>query len=120
MNCSLKLTKEVQHYKKNINSQIIVRSQTDVATDVTVKGIVERAKGNDDREVIITKELKSHLCHYQRTEESPQGTPIKRRQNEIGKDPLLGPENNKDFSNGDREILLYRDGDWSLRERVTN
>ena len=33
----------------------------DAATDVTAEGIAEHAKGNDDREAIITEEWKSHL-----------------------------------------------------------
>ena len=45
----------------NISSQITVRSQMNVAIDVTTEEIVQHAKGNDDREAIITKELKSHL-----------------------------------------------------------
>ena len=45
----------------NINSQITVKSQTDTATNVTTEEIAQHAKGNDDREAIITEELKSHL-----------------------------------------------------------
>ena len=33
----------------------------DAATDVTTEEIAQHTKGNDDREAIITKELKSHL-----------------------------------------------------------
>ena len=33
----------------------------DIATDVTAEGIIELTKDNDDREAIITEELKSHL-----------------------------------------------------------
>ena len=33
----------------------------DVATNVTVEKIVQHAKGNDDREAIITEKLKNQL-----------------------------------------------------------
>ena len=61
----------------NVSSQITIRSQTDAATEVTIEEITQHTKGNDDREVIITEELKSHLkgLLYKRDEKKEQGDP---------------------------------------------
>ena len=45
----------------NVSSQITIRSQIGTATDVTTEEIAQYAKGYDDKEAIITEELKSHL-----------------------------------------------------------
>ena len=63
VNWDLKLTKEVQHYKQ----MLVVKSLSEARRTLPriwlqlTEEIAEHAKGNDDREAIITKELKSHL-----------------------------------------------------------
>ena len=61
MKYDLKLSKGNTILQTNISSQITVRSQMNAATDMTAKEIAQHVKGNDDRKVIITKDLKSHL-----------------------------------------------------------
>ena len=60
VNCDLKSDKEVQHYKQTS----VVKSLSEVRRTLPqqpTEEIVEHSKGNDDREIIITKKLKSHL-----------------------------------------------------------
>ena len=55
--------KEVQHYKKTsvVKSLLEARRTLPRMWLQPTEEIAEHAKNNDDREAIITKELKSHL-----------------------------------------------------------
>ena len=55
------IEKESTTLQVNINSQIIVRSQTNAAIGIIAEEIAQHVKGNDDRKAIITEEPKSHL-----------------------------------------------------------
>ena len=61
MNCDLKSSKEVQHYKQTLVVKSLSEVRRTLPQDVTAEEITQHTKGNDDRKIIIIEELKSHL-----------------------------------------------------------
>ena len=61
MNRDLNLTEEVQHYKQTLVAKSLLEVRRTLPQMWLQKKSPNMQKGNDDKEAIITKELKSHL-----------------------------------------------------------
>ena len=61
VNCDLKSSNEVQHYKKMSIVKSLLEVRWTLPQAWLQKKLPKHTKGNDNRKAIITKELKSHL-----------------------------------------------------------